>query len=64
MSHSQGETEVGMSVSIGVAACPFDGRTYQELYRNADHAMYMAKREGKNRFVCHRAQEAEASVSE
>lgn len=63
MSHSQVETEVGTSVSIGVAACPFDGRTYRELYRNADHAMYMAKRKGKNCFVCHESPEMEAAES-
>lgn len=64
MSHSQEKTGVGISVSIGVAACPHDGRTYRELYRNADRAMYMAKKEGKNRFVRHQAQEAEAAASE
>ena len=52
LKHSQGEGEVEMSVSIGIAACPDDGKSYQELYRNADHAMYLAKREGKNRFIC------------
>lgn len=37
------------SVSIGVAAYPADGTSYQELYKAADAAMYEAKRQGKNK---------------
>ncbi len=40
-----------LSVSIGVAACPSDAETVQELINKADMALYKAKREGKNR-VC------------
>ena len=40
----------GMSVSIGIAAFPADGDTYQALYEKADAAMYQAKRLGKHRY--------------
>jgi diguanylate cyclase (GGDEF)-like protein len=40
-----------MTVSIGVASCPRDGRTAKTLVRKADRALYKAKRNGKNR-VC------------
>lgn len=35
-----------VSVSLGIAMYPADGTTYEELYRNADKAMYRAKRFG------------------
>ncbi len=35
------------SVSIGIAAAPADGTTFDDLYRAADVAMYEAKRGGK-----------------
>lgn len=38
-----------LSVSIGVALYPCDGKTYQDLYENADAALYRAKRSGGNR---------------
>ena len=38
-----------LTVSLGVAACPADGDTADELMRGADEALYRAKREGKNR---------------
>lgn len=37
--------------SIGVAMYPQNGTTYEELIRNADDALYIAKSKGKNRFV-------------
>lgn len=37
-----------LSISVGVAFAPSQGSTFQELYRNADHALYQRKRTGKN----------------
>ncbi|HEY3764438.1 MAG TPA: diguanylate cyclase [Gaiellales bacterium] len=36
----------GLGASFGIAVCPFDGTTPQELFRAADEAMYAAKRPG------------------
>lgn len=44
-----GETEVSFTVSIGVAALRPTTRDLQDLMRNADAALYKAKREGRNR---------------
>lgn len=45
-----------VTVSIGVAGYPTNGRTTDDLLGCADHALYQAKAEGRNRVVC--AQEA------
>ncbi|MDU2063289.1 MAG: EAL domain-containing protein [Sporomusaceae bacterium] len=37
-----------MAASIGIAAYPADGSTTEEIIKNADNAMYAAKRGGKN----------------
>ncbi|MDU2063322.1 MAG: EAL domain-containing protein [Sporomusaceae bacterium] len=42
------ETHFHMSASIGIAAYPADGDTMEEVVKNADNAMYAAKRSGKN----------------
>ncbi|MDD3324034.1 MAG: EAL domain-containing protein [Sulfurospirillaceae bacterium] len=39
-----------ISASIGIAIFPQDGVDYQEIIKNADSAMYLAKDKGKNNF--------------
>jgi diguanylate cyclase (GGDEF)-like protein len=39
-----------VGASIGVALFPDHGTTADELMRKADHAMYLAKADGKNTF--------------
>jgi diguanylate cyclase (GGDEF)-like protein len=39
-----------IGASVGVAVSPFDGRTSEELIRNADLALYAAKGSGRGRF--------------
>lgn len=45
-----GELEFIVSVSIGIAVCPTDGDTMDQLLGNADTAMYHAKSLGKNNY--------------
>ncbi len=45
-----GVTNHHISGSMGITLCPQDGRTPDELLRNADQAMYVAKHAGRNRF--------------
>ena len=42
--------EVFVSISIGIAVFPEDGREPESLLRNADAAMYFAKGRGRNRY--------------
>ncbi len=42
--------EVFVSISIGIAVFPEDGRESESLLRNADAAMYFAKGRGRNRY--------------
>jgi diguanylate cyclase (GGDEF)-like protein len=42
--------EIMLSGSIGIAIYPFDGEATERLIRNADAAMYTAKRCGKNNY--------------
>lgn len=41
--------QVHISASIGITVAPGDGNTAEQLLRNADLAMYRAKREGRSR---------------
>jgi diguanylate cyclase (GGDEF)-like protein len=45
--------ELSISVSMGVALYPDDGREFELLQRRADAAMYQAKESGRNRFAFH-----------
>lgn len=47
--------EVFTSVSIGGAVYPVHGTSSMSLFRNADSAMYEAKRAGRGRIVIHQA---------
>lgn len=40
-----------LTVSIGVACCPEDARTVEDLVRRADEALYEAKKQGKDRII-------------
>ena len=44
------EMQVSVSLSIGIVAFPDNGRTPEELIKNADAAMYAAKSAGKNQY--------------
>lgn len=43
----------GLSISIGIAYISEECGNYEDLYKFADAAMYIAKRAGKNRFYMH-----------
>ncbi|MFI3249990.1 MAG: sensor domain-containing diguanylate cyclase [Eubacteriales bacterium] len=48
-----------IAVSIGIARCPHDGITYQELYNCADKALYYSKENGKNLATIYAEQESD-----
>ncbi len=43
--------DLNLSTSIGISLYPEDGKTLDELYAQADGALYEAKRKGKNRYM-------------
>ena len=45
-----GESVVYVSASIGITMYPQDATDVEELLKSADQAMYVAKRQGRNRF--------------
>lgn len=48
-----------ITASIGIAMSPEDGTIFQDLYRNADKALYHAKQYGKNTFCFYNELETE-----
>jgi len=43
-----------VSLSIGIAICPENGRDYEQLFRSADEALYYVKEHGRAAYrVCH-----------
>ncbi|MEO1766205.1 bifunctional diguanylate cyclase/phosphodiesterase [Thiobacter aerophilum] len=48
--------EVNVSASIGITLYPLDDADAEHLLRNADTAMYRAKREGRNRYSYYTAE--------
>jgi diguanylate cyclase (GGDEF)-like protein len=40
-----------VTLSVGVAMYPVDGKTYDELFKKADKCLYIAKEKGKNRYI-------------
>ncbi|UHD17059.1 putative bifunctional diguanylate cyclase/phosphodiesterase [Thiocapsa bogorovii] len=42
--------EIALTVSIGISLCPDDGAEAEDLVRQADTAMYIAKQSGRNTF--------------
>jgi diguanylate cyclase (GGDEF)-like protein len=45
------ETKATVTASIGISISPYDGENVEKLIINADKAMYIAKKNGKNQFV-------------
>ena len=46
-----GYADIQLSGSIGIGIYPENGKTLDELYGQADEALYQAKRKGKNQYV-------------
>lgn len=48
--YSEAEMRFATTVTIGASVFPVDGRTYEELYHNAEKALVYEKEHGKNRY--------------
>lgn len=57
-----GNLQLTVAASIGVAIYPLDGATSDELIRNADAAMYRAKKHGGGRVFCGDHEQSSAAV--
>ena len=53
-----GESRIRMTASMGVAVRPEHGTDAATLLRNADKALYAAKRAGRNRVLAYRGEVA------
>lgn len=50
LTHRNLPENVHVSSSIGIAMCPEDGNTFEDLYRVADRALYLIKENGKDNY--------------
>ena len=50
-----------LTASVGVACCPRDGITYEDLFNKADKATYAANKMGRNRCVFYKEMNEGAS---
>jgi len=58
--YSEAEMRFATTVTIGASVFPADGRTFEELYHNAEKALVYEKEHGKNRYGLYdREKEAE-----
>lgn len=51
-----------ITITIGVAMFPQDGKTFQELYRQADIALYHGKHNGKNQYCFYQKKYAKTTI--
>lgn len=58
-----GEQRLPITASIGVAAGGPEHKSVADVQRQADQAMYVAKRQGRNRVTCLDEIEAEGIVA-
>ena len=50
-----------VTASVGAAVFPRDGRTFEDLYKSADNALYVSKRHGKNQLTFYKKPEKETT---
>lgn len=48
-----------VTASVGAAVFPGDGKSFEELYKSADNALYVSKRHGKNQLTFYKKPERE-----
>lgn len=48
---TQDEIDYKISASVGIAFCNKHGKTYQELYKHSDSALYISKENGRSRYT-------------
>ncbi|MBQ8970501.1 MAG: GGDEF domain-containing protein, partial [Lachnospiraceae bacterium] len=54
--YSDGNIDITVTASIGIAAYPSQGESFEELYKHADLALYQSKNNGKNRYTFYSAE--------
>ena len=45
------EDDAFLTVSMGLAGFPEGGKTVEDLVKSADHSLYLAKEQGRNRII-------------